>query len=69
METNNWVLLCAFQRKYKATIITSALVEKEIEFKMMDKTDSAFNFLGELEIYVKQADFVTAQHIKENLDL
>lgn len=69
MTTNKWILLCAFQQKYKATIIAEALDEKEIEFQMNDKTDSAFNFLGGVEVYVKQEDFIKAQFIKENLDL
>ena len=69
MTTNKWVLLCVFQQKYKAAILAATVEEKEIEYQMIDKTDSAFNFLGALEIYVKQTDFITAQFIKENLDL
>jgi hypothetical protein len=46
-----------------------ALEEKGIEFKIIDKVDSMFNFLGELEIYVQQTDYMTAKYIKENLEL
>jgi hypothetical protein len=69
METNNWILLCSFQQKYKAALVEAALEEKEIEFKIIDKVDSMFNFLGELEIYVQQTDYMTAKYIKENLEL
>lgn len=69
MATNNWILLCAFHQKYKATIVAAALEENEIEFKMIDKVDSMFNFIGELEVYVDQSDFIRAKHIKENLEL
>ena len=69
MTTNKWILLCAFHQKYKATIIAEALDEKEIMYQINDKTDSAFNFLGGVEVYVKQEDFIKAQFIKENLDL
>ena len=69
METNNWILLCSFQQKYKATIVAATLNEKGIEYKLIDKVDSMFNFLGDLEIYVKQSDYMTAGFIKENLEL
>lgn len=69
MSSNKWVLLSAFQKQYKSAILASSLDDKAIAYKMIDKVDSAFNFVGEVEIYVRQSDYVTALHIKNNLGL
>lgn len=69
MTTNKWVLLSAFQKEYKSAILAASLETHQIAYKMIDKVDSAFNFVGEVEIYVRQSDYVTALHIKENLEL
>lgn len=69
MASNKWVLLSAFQKQYKSAILATSLESKQIAYKMVDKVDSAFNFVGEVEIYVKQSDYVTALRVKEKLEL
>lgn len=69
MSSNKWVLLSAYQQEYKSAILAASLEAQEIAYKMIDKVDSAFNFVGQVEIYVRQSDYVTALHVKENLEL
>lgn len=69
MSSNKWVLLSAYQQEYKSAILAASLEAKEIAYKMIDKVDSAFNFVGQVEIYVRQSDYITALHVKENLEL
>ncbi|MCO5234100.1 MAG: hypothetical protein LC105_13310 [Chitinophagales bacterium] len=66
---NNWVLLSAYSQKYKALMLVSALEEKGIECKIIDKIDSAFNFLGKVEVYVRQENVVRALYEKGNIEL
>lgn len=69
MASNKWVLLSAYQQEYKSATLAASLEANEIAYKMIDKVDNAFNFVGEVELYVRQSDFVTALHVKEKLEL
>ncbi|MCO5232049.1 MAG: DUF2007 domain-containing protein [Chitinophagales bacterium] len=66
---NKWVLLSAYSEKYKAMMLVSVLEDEGIECKMMDKIDSAFNFIGKVEVYIRQEDWVRAVYIKEKKEL
>ncbi|MCO5248329.1 MAG: DUF2007 domain-containing protein [Chitinophagales bacterium] len=68
-ESNNWLLLSTYQFEYKASILVGSLENEGIEYKIENKVDNAFNFMGKVEIYVRQSDFVKALHLKENIDL
>lgn len=69
MPSIKWVLLSSFQQEYKTNMLLAALKEKGISYRTINKFDSAFNFMGRIEIYVEQSNFVTAMYVKENLDL
>lgn len=69
MSPNNWVLLCRINEKYKADLLTQALREKQIPFRVINKVDSAFNFMGGYEIYTQQSKLIIALRTKEKLDL
>ncbi len=69
MTPNNWVLLSSFHQKYKSDMLINALKEKNIPYRIIDKFDSAFNFIGRVEVYVERPNLIKALYIKENLNL
>ena len=66
--SSNWVLLSSYKREYQSALLAAALEERGIQYKMVDKVDSAFTFMGEIEVYVRRSEFVTARRLKEKLE-
>lgn len=69
IESNKWVLLSAYTFEYKASILIANLENEGIDYKIDNKVNNAFNFMGRVEVYVRQSEFVKALNIKEKLDL
>lgn len=66
---NGWVLLGSFALEYQGALLKQALEDEGIESIVVDRKDSAYRFLGQVEVYVKQAFFLKAMHVKEKTQL
>lgn len=64
-----WVILNTFPLEYQAALLKAALDEEGIECFINNRRDSAYRFMGEVEVYVKNKDYVAARHIAEKLEL
>ena len=69
MASNNWVFLVSYQQRHKSSILRAALETEGMEVKLVDKIDNAFNFMGSVEVYVRQDDFIKAKRVTEKLQL
>lgn len=52
--SGDWVILGTFSEEYKAVILEAALKEDEIPSVIIDRKDSAYCFMGQVELYVKK---------------
>lgn len=50
---NDWVKIYSSEQPYKCNIVKALLDEYNIEYSELDRKDSAYTMLGEIEIYVK----------------
>ena len=66
---NDWVLLGAFALEYQGELLKQVLEDEGIDSVVVNKKDSAYRILGQVEVYVKQADFLKARYIKEKTAL
>lgn len=57
-----WLKIYTSSEYYKAEIVRQVLAENEIEAVLMNKQDSLYRF-GEVEVYIKKADFDNALEI------
>jgi len=60
---SNWEVLYGTRLLYKAEILKSVLEENEIQAVIINKQDSAYVIIGEIEVYVKRDDMVNAYQI------
>ncbi len=60
---SNWEILYSTRLLYKAEILKSVLEENEIQAVIINKQDSAYVIIGEIEVYVKRDDMVNAYQI------
>lgn len=65
---NDWIKLLATTELYKARVTEALLKEKNIVCHVMNKQDSAYVFMGEIEIYVAEADKEAALSILNDLE-
>ena len=49
---DNWYLLFTTDKNYEAEIIRGKLEENQVPVILVNKQDSSYVFLGEIEIYV-----------------
>jgi hypothetical protein len=67
--TGDWILLRTFPLEYQAELLKAALAEEGIESFIINRRDSAYRFIGEIEVYVKKGDYLLAQHVAEKTEL
>ena len=60
---SNWEVLYVTRHPYKAEILKGVLEENEIQAVIINKQDSAYVVIGEIEVYVKRNDLVKAIQI------
>ncbi|OFX44994.1 MAG: hypothetical protein A2046_14985 [Bacteroidetes bacterium GWA2_30_7] len=65
---SNWVKVYSFSKMHLALIAKEILTENNIESYIMNKQDSSYVVLGDIEIYVKSEDFDKALEILKNIE-
>lgn len=63
-----WLKIFATADEYLATIAKELLLENEIESVLINHKDSAYAFMGEVEIYVRDEEEQQAAKILEQLN-
>jgi hypothetical protein len=66
---NNWKKIFSSSNLATASIVTSLLSENDIAAKTLDKKDSAYVFLGEVEVYVPASMEEEAREILKTIEL
>lgn len=52
----DWIKVLTTTEVYKAKVVEALLKEKNIACHILNKQDSAYVMIGEIEIYVQQGD-------------
>jgi hypothetical protein len=65
----NWKLLCKVREVHKASIIQHELALLGMEAVLVNKKDSAYTFMGQVEVYVAPDDYEKAMSVFESLEL
>ena len=64
---DNWVKVYASNQPHKVSIVSAILYDNNIESHEINKIDSAYNAIGEIELYVAAENEVLASFIiKQN---
>lgn len=64
---DNWVKVYASNQSHKISIVSAVLADNDIESHEINKIDSAYNAVGEIELYVATENEVLARFIiKQN---
>ena len=63
----DWIKLFSTTELFKARVIEAKLKENNIVCHVMNKQDSAYVVIGEIQIYVSESDKETALTIINNL--
>jgi hypothetical protein len=64
---DNWIRIYASGQSHKISIVSAVLADNNIESYEINKMDSAYNAIGEIELYVSVEDEVLARFIiKQN---
>jgi len=64
-----WIIVYSTADEYLGTIAKELLQENDIESVMMNHKDSAYAFMGEIEIYVSEENEKQAVEILEQLKI
>jgi len=64
-----WVIVYSTADEYLGTVAKELLQENDIESVMMNHKDSAYAFMGEVEIYVSEENEKQAVKILEQLKI
>ncbi len=63
----DWVHIYTSSIEHQAQIVQAVLADNEIKAVLMNKKDSAYTMIGDVELYVNSNDVLRAKHIiKEN---
>lgn len=65
---SEWVKVYSFSKMHLALIAEEILAENNIESNIMNKQDSSYVVIGEIEIYVKPDDFDKALEILKTIE-
>jgi hypothetical protein len=60
---DNWVKVYGSNQPYKVSIVSAVLADNNIESHEINKIDSAYNAIGEIELYVSEENEVLALFI------
>jgi len=61
-----WKKLLSTTQLYEAKVIEARLKEADIESYIMNKQDSAYVMIGEIQIYVQEKDVAAATSLLNN---
>lgn len=62
-EGDHWELVFSTSLPYQAEIVKSLLLENDIISVIINKQDSSYLTFGEIELYVKRNDILSAKQI------
>jgi uncharacterized protein involved in tolerance to divalent cations len=65
----DWALLTTCTLEYQAAILEAALKEEGIACVVINRKDSAYRFMGEVEVFVKKEDYLMAKRTLEKTEL
>jgi hypothetical protein len=65
----DWKLLCKVREAHKASIIQHELALLDIDAVIVNKKDSAYTFMGHVEVYVSPENHEKALSVFESLEL
>ena len=57
---SNWKKVFSSSQLAVASMISGILMEKQIQTNVLNKIDSSYVFIGEVEVYVAAADYENA---------
>jgi hypothetical protein len=57
---SNWKKVFSSSQLAVASMVSGILMEKQIQTNLLNKIDSSYVFLGEVEVYVSAADYENA---------
>ena len=57
---SNWKKVFSSSQLAVASMVSGILMEQKIQTNVLNKIDSSFVFLGEVEVYVSAADYENA---------
>lgn len=63
----DWVRAYETKQEYLAEIARSVLFDNDIESVIINKKDSIYNTLGDIEIYVNRDNLIRAKQILQKL--
>lgn len=63
-----WVKIRSFSQAYRADMAKEVLEENGIEAMVFNKSDSAYPFLGDIELYVREADKEKAASVIKEIE-
>mgnify|MGYP006283655043 FL=1 len=68
MAANDWQMVFSTGQAYQAYIIKDLLKDHEIEAVVIDKQDSFYVTVGEIEVYVEPENVIKAKHLIKKAD-
>jgi len=66
---NDWELVYTSTLPHRVEIVLEVLKDQDIEAVKLDKRDSSYTMLGEMEVYTKKEDAILAKIIIEQNQL
>ncbi|MBK8586531.1 MAG: DUF2007 domain-containing protein [Bacteroidetes bacterium] len=66
---NDWELVYTSTLPHRIEIVIEVLKDQDIEAVKLDKRDSSYTMLGEIEVYTKKEDAILAKIIIEQNQL
>lgn len=68
MAVNDWQVVFSTGQAYQAYIVKDILKDHEIEAVVVDKQDSFYVTVGEIEVYVEPGNVIKAKHLIKKAD-
>ncbi|OFX18919.1 MAG: hypothetical protein A2033_12290 [Bacteroidetes bacterium GWA2_31_9] len=65
---SNWVKVYSFSKMHLALIAKEVLADNDIESNILNKQDSSYVVIGDIEIYVQSEDFDKALEILKTIE-
>lgn len=65
----DWICIYTTNKAFEAEIIKSMMEEEGIEVVLLNKQDSSYLVIGEIEIYVNAVDVIRAKYLINNSEL
>ena len=66
---SNWKKVFSSSQLAVASMVSGILMEQKIQTNVLNKIDSSYVFLGEVEVYVAEADYENALLIVKDFQL